>query len=353
MRETDTLDTFVDSSWYFLRFASQPGDRPFDPAEIAEWLPVEQYIGGIEHAILHLLYARFLTRALKHIGKVDISEPFASLFTQGMVTHETYSRIAGGREVFYSPGEVERTADGATLIADRKPLGVGRVIKMSKSKKNVVDPDEIVARYGADAIRWFMLSDSPPERDLPWSEAGIEGCARFVQRLWRLFGAYDPDADGTDEGLARAMHVAIAAIGEDIEALAFNKAVARIYELASAVEKAARSATRSEAIGALMLLIAPMMPHLAEEAWNRAGFEGLISHSDWPSFDPALLVQDEVTIAIQVKGKLRDTILVAKGLPDDELEALALASEKVQRSIDGASIRKVIVVPDRLVNIVA
>jgi len=353
LRETDTLDTFVDSSWYFLRFASQPADKPFDPAEIAKWLPVEQYIGGIEHAILHLLYARFWTRALKHIGLIDIAEPFASLFTQGMVTHETYSRSEGGREVFFSPGEVERSADGAILKDDGKPLTVGRVIKMSKSKKNVVDPDEIVAQYGADAIRWFMLSDSPPERDLPWSEAGIEGCARFVQRLWRIFGEYDAEATGEDKDLARKMHQAIAAVGTDIEALAFNKAVARIYELASAIEKAQPSAARSEAIAALMLLIAPMMPHLAEEAWQRAGFEELVSQSAWPEADPALLVDDEVTIAIQVKGKLRDTISVAKGLPNEELEALALASEKVQRSIDGAPVRKVIVVPDRLVNIVA
>ena len=353
LRETDTLDTFVDSSWYFLRFASQPDDRPFDPAEIDKWLPVEQYIGGIEHAILHLLYARFWTRALKLIGKIDIAEPFASLFTQGMVTHETYSRIEEGREVYFSPGEVERNAEGAILKADREPLAVGRVIKMSKSKKNVVDPDEIITQYGADAIRWFMLSDSPPERDLPWSEAGIEGCARFVQRLWRLFDEYDPDADGEDMDLARKIHQAIAAVGTDIEALAFNKAVARVYELASAVEKAVPSATRSEAIAALMLLVAPMMPHIAEEAWHRAGFEELISQSAWPLVDPALLVQDDVTIAIQVKGKLRDTIMVAKGLPNDELEALALASEKVQRSINGAPIRKVIVVPDRLVNIVA
>jgi leucyl-tRNA synthetase len=352
-RETDTLDTFVDSSWYFLRFASQPDDQPFDSAEIAKWLPVEQYIGGIEHAILHLLYARFWTRALKHIGRIDIAEPFASLFTQGMVTHETYSRIEGGREVYFSPGEVDRNAGGAKLVADRQPLAVGRVIKMSKSKKNVVDPDEIVAKYGADAIRWFMLSDSPPERDLPWSEAGIEGCARFVQRLWRLFDQYSPDANGEDMDLARRTHQTIAAVGEDIEALAFNKAVARVYELASAVEKATPSATRSEAISALMLLVAPMMPHLAEEAWHRAGFEELISQSAWPSVDSKMLAQDEVTIAIQVKGKLRDTIMVARGLPNDELEALAMASEKVQRSIDGAPVRKVIVVPDRLVNIVA
>ncbi|AIT80292.1 leucine--tRNA ligase [Novosphingobium pentaromativorans] len=353
-RETDTLDTFVDSSWYFLRFASQPGDRPFDPAKIAQWLPVEQYIGGIEHAILHLLYARFWTRALARIGKVEVKEPFASLFTQGMVTHETYERRnpENGQPVYFAPGDVERTAEGATLKADGAPVEIGRVIKMSKSKKNVVDPDEIVATYGADAIRWFMLSDSPPERDLPWSEAGIEGCARFVQRLWRLFGQYDASAEGEDKAVDRKAHQTVAAVAQDIESLGFNKAVARIYELTGVIEKAKPSASRSEAIRKVLLLVAPMMPHLAEEAFATFG-QGLVAEAAWPEVDPALLVEDEVTVAIQVKGKLRDTITVAKGTAKEELEALALASEKVQRALDGAEVRKVIVVPDRLVNLVA
>ena len=353
-RETDTLDTFVDSSWYFLRFASQPGDRPFDPAKIAQWLPVEQYIGGIEHAILHLLYARFWTRALARIGKVEVTEPFASLFTQGMVTHETYERKnpENGQPIYFAPGDVERTAEGATLKADGAPVEIGRVIKMSKSKKNVVDPDEIVATYGADAIRWFMLSDSPPERDLPWSEAGIEGCARFVQRLWRLFGQYDASAEGEDKAVDRKAHQTVAAVAQDIESLGFNKAVARIYELTGVIEKAKPSASRSEAIRKVLLLVAPMMPHLAEEAYAAFG-QGLVAEADWPEVDPALLVEDEVTVAIQVKGKLRDTITVAKGTAKEELEALALASEKVQRALDGAEVRKVIVVPDRLVNLVA
>ncbi len=353
-RETDTLDTFVNSSWYFLRFASQPADTPFDKAEIAQWLPVEQYIGGIEHAILHLLYARFWTRALAHIGLLEVQEPFASLFTQGMVTHETYERThpETGQPVYYGPGEVDRTADGAVLKADGAPVAIGRVIKMSKSKKNVVDPDEIVARYGADAVRWFMLSDSPPERDLPWSESGIEGCGRFVQRLWRVFGQFDAGAKGEDKALARKTHQTIAAVAEDIEALAFNKAVARIYELTSAVEKAPPSESRTEAIRTLVLLVAPMMPHLAEEAWARLEGASLIAEAEWPKVDPALLVEDEVTVAVQVQGKLRDTLTAPKGLPKEELEALALASEKVQRFLDGAQVRKVIVVPDRLVNIV-
>ena len=353
-RETDTLDTFVDSSWYFLRFASQPEDRPFDPEEIKRWMPVEQYIGGIEHAILHLLYARFWTRALARIGKIEVTEPFGSLFTQGMVTHETYERRnpENGQPVFYSPTEVERSSDGATLKADGAPVEVGRVIKMSKSKKNVVDPDEIVAKYGADAIRWFMLSDSPPERDLPWSEAGIEGCARFVQRLWRLFGQYDAAAVGEDKALDRKAHQTVHAVASDIEALGFNKAVARIYELTGAIEKAAPSASRSATIRKVLLLVAPMMPHLAEEAHARFGTD-LIADEAWPEVDPALLVDDEVTVAIQVKGKLRDTLTVAKGTPKEDLERLALASEKVQRALEGAEVKKVIVVPDRLVNLVA
>ncbi|WP_374283710.1 leucine--tRNA ligase [Novosphingobium sp.] len=355
VRETDTLDTFVDSSWYFLRFASQPGDRPFDPEVVKKWLPVEQYIGGIEHAILHLLYARFWTRALAHIGLIDVKEPFASLFTQGMVTHETYSRVdpGNGQPIYFSPAEIERGADAATLKADGQPVEVGRVIKMSKSKKNVVDPDDIIATYGADAVRWFMLSDSPPERDLPWSEAGIEGCARFVQRLWRLFGQYDPAATGEDKALDRKRDQTVHAIGEDIAALGFNKAVARIYELTGVIDKAAPSASRSAAIRTLLLLAAPMMPHLAEEAWAVIGGEGLVADAAWPPVDPALLVEDEVTVAIQVLGKLRDTVTVPKGLPREELEALALASEKVQRALDGKAVKKVIVVPDRLVNLVA
>ena len=357
-RETDTLDTFVDSSWYFIRFASQPGDQPFDRETVEKWMPVAQYIGGVEHAILHLLYARFWTRALKRIGKLDIAEPFTGLFTQGMVTHETYSREQGEGlpPLFFSPGEVDRTADGATLTADGLAVEVGRVIKMSKSKKNVVDPDEIIEQYGADAVRWFMLSDSPPERDLPWTEAGIEGAWRFVNRLWRLFGQLDRNATGEDKPLDRKLHQTIDGVAKDIEALSFNKAVAKIYEFANAVEKAAPSASRTNAIRALALLVAPMTPHLAEEAWAEFGADmgeaGLIADAAWPPVDPALLVDDEVTVAVQVQGKLRDTLTVAKGTPKDELERMALTSAKIVRTLDGATPKKVIVVPDRLVNLV-
>ncbi len=367
-RETDTLDTFVDSSWYFLRFASQPDDRPFDPDVVRKWLPVTQYIGGVEHAILHLLYARFWTRALASIGKLDFAEPFESLFTQGMVTHETYSSkhfsMAGpldddGQPIpqitYYSPDEIERNQDGAFLIDGGKELDIGRVEKMSKSKKNVVDPDPIIEQYGADAVRFFMLSDSPPERDLPWSEAGIEGSWRFVQRLWRLFlsvtGAADsPDVE--DKALQRKLHQTIAGVAQDVEALSFNKAVAKIFELVNLIEKSPPSADRDNAIRALARIVAPMVPHIAEEAWALLGETGLIANAPWPEVDESLLVEDEVTIAVQVRGKLRDTLTAAKGSNKQHLEELALASEKVQRAIDGAEIKKVIVVPDRLVNIV-
>ena len=348
-RETDTLDTFVDSSWYFLRFASQPGDKPFDRAEVDQWLPVSQYIGGIEHAILHLLYARFWTRALKHIGKLDFAEPFKGLFTQGMVTHETYRAGDGS---WLSPDEVRRDGDDWIHVESGKPVALGRVEKMSKSKKNTVDPEPIVDKYGADAVRWFMLSDSPPERDLEWSEAGIEGAARFVQRVWKLASA-PAAAGGDDLALRKKVHRTVAAVGDAIEALQFNKSVAAVYELTSAIEKAPPGADRDAAIRTLLLLVAPGAPHLAEEAWAMRGEEGMIAQAPWPEFDPTLLVDDEVTLAIQVNGKLRDTVQAARGLDRGAAEALALALPKIQAQLGGAEPRKVIVVPDRLVNIVA
>jgi leucyl-tRNA synthetase len=342
-RETDTLDTFVDSSWYFIRFASQPADRPFDKAAAERWLPVDQYIGGVEHAILHLLYARFWTRALRRLGMLDLAEPFQGLFTQGMVTHLTY-RDADGNWLLPEEAEAAEAA-GEAVVA-------GRIEKMSKSKKNVIPPEPIVAQYGADALRWFLLSDSPPERDLQWTDAGIEGAWRFVQRLWRLASA-EAGGEGKDETLERKLHQSIAQMGANIEALAFNKAVANIYELANAIEKAAPSASRTAAIRTMLHLVAPMVPHVAEEAWAAAGHNGLIADAAWPEADPALLVEDEVTIAIQVNGKLRDTIRAAKGAAREELEALAVENANVQRILAGAAPRKVIVVPDRLVNVVA
>ncbi len=367
-RETDTLDTFVNSSWYFIRFASQPGNMPFDKAEAEAWLPVGQYIGGVEHAILHLLYARFWTRALQRIGRLDVSEPFKGLFTQGMVTHETYRAtkavmnlkgdpfIQDGVPVTESfwvgPDEVLEKDGALVWSADGSPIEIGRIEKMSKSKKNTVDPMPMFDQFGADAVRWFMLSDSPPERDLPWSEAGIEGTWRFVNRIWRLFDSLGASG-GEDKVLDKILHRAIAGIGADIEALAFNKAVAKTHELVNAIEKAPPSASRNTAVRTLAKLISPMLPHLAEEAWAHFGESGLISKQAWPRADLSLLVEANATIAIQINGKLRETLLVAKGTDKATLEALALASDKIIRSLAGSRPKKVIVVPDRLVNIVA
>ena len=348
-RETDTLDTFVDSSWYFIRFASQPQDRPFDPAVVARWLPVGQYIGGVEHAILHLLYARFWTRALQRIGMLDVAEPFAGLFTQGMVTHATY-RTADGRWLF--PEEVEEREGRLVEAATGAAVESGRIEKMSKSKRNVVDSDSMADQYGADATRWFLLSDSPPERDLEWSQNGIEGAWRFVNRVWRLVTSAG-GAEGADPALARRQARAVAGVAEDIEALAFNKAVAKLYEFVGAIEKAPPSADRNAAVRVLVALVAPMIPHLAEEAWERLGGTGLVADAEWPGFDPTLLVEDEVTIAVQINGKLRDTLTVARGEARETLEAKALAAPNVVRLLNGAAPRKVIVVPDRLVNLVA
>jgi len=349
LRETDTLDTFVDSSWYFIRFASEPADKPFDQAEAEKWLPVDQYIGGVEHAILHLLYARFWTRALNRLGRLGMSEPFKGLFTQGMVTHETYRAGDGS---WLSPNEVKRQGDDWVHIESGAPVSLGRIEKMSKSKRNTIDPEPIIARFGADAVRWFMLSDSPPERDLEWSESGIEGASRFVQRVWKL-ATSDSAAEGVDETLARKLHRTIAAVSEALDGLQFNKAVAQLYELTSAVEKAEPSQTRSQAIRILVRLAAPATPHLSEEAWAALGETGMVVDAPWPEFDPAMLVEDQVTLAVQVNGKLRDTLHAPRGLDRAAAEALALASEKVQRQLGGNAPRKVIVVPDRLVNIVA
>ena len=297
------------------------------------------------------------------MGKLSIKEPFKGLFTQGMVTHPTYSvthidtdHRGGVIKRWLSPDEVEWQSDRKGRYLAERGLGnrvdIGRIEKMSKSKRNTVDPEPILDRYGADAVRWFMLSDSPPERDLEWSEASIEGAARFVQRVWRLAMA-PAGGEGHDVTLDKKVARATAAVGEAIEGLQFNKSVAAVYELTAAVEKAKPSASRDAAIRTLLLLVAPGAPHLAEEAWAARGESGMIADAAWPDFDPALLVDDEVTIAVQVNGKLRDTLVAPRGLPRDEAEARALASPKVQSQLGGNPPRKVIVVPDRLVNIVA
>ncbi|AEI38521.1 MAG: leucine--tRNA ligase [Zymomonas mobilis subsp. pomaceae] len=348
-RETDTLDTFVDSSWYFIRFASQPSDQPFDKKIAEKWLPVGQYIGGVEHAILHLLYARFWTRALQSIGRLDIKEPFTGLFTQGMVTHETYKDAEGH---WLAPEQIHKNEEGILLTTEGGPVNVGRVEKMSKSKKNVVDPAPILDQYGADAVRWFMLSDSPPERDLAWTESGIEGCWRFMQRLWRVSAFALDKTSGEDRDLLRRLHCAIKDIGTAIEDLSFNKAVAKIHDLVNAIEKAKPSASRREASRILLRLVAPMVPHLAEEAWDILQEDGFVAETSWPDFDPAMTIEDEIVIAVQVNGKLRDTLTVSRTTSKDELEKLATSSAKVIKMLDGKSPKKVIVVPNRLVNLV-
>ena len=360
VRDTDTLDTFADSSWYFIRFTNPDADDPVDRKAADYWMPVDQYIGGIEHAILHLLYARFFTRALKKLGQVKVEEPFAGLFTQGMVCHETYKDADGN---WVSPEEIEKQ-DGKVVLRDSgAEVTVGPSEKMSKSKKNVIAPEAIIEEYGADTIRWFMLSDTPPERDIEWTDAGAEGCWRFVQRVWRLVteGAALPPAgtpvSGDDEvskSLRQATHRAIAAVTEHLEHLRFNSAVAQLYTLANAIgaaEKAAPS-VRREALEALVLLSAPMMPHLAESCWQELGHKKLVAETAWPKYDPALTASDSVTLPIQVNGKRRGEISMPKNADAKEVEAAALKDEAVIRALEGKTPKKVIVVPNRIVNIV-
>ncbi len=357
-RETDTFDTFVDSSWYFARFCSPRDEIPMDRAAVDYWLPVDQYIGGIEHAILHLLYSRFYTRGLKETGHVSVKEPFAGLFTQGMVCHETYQAPDG---TWLNPEEISRTEDGALIrSATGEPVSVGRVEKMSKSKKNVVDPGSIIDAYGADTARWFMLSDSPPERDMEWTTAGVEGAWRFAQRLWRMLGEALPGLNGAEAAneagaaLRRATHKTIAAVTEDIEQFHFNKGVARIYEFANAINehKSADAGARREAFETLVKLIGPMMPHLAEEMWAALGKQGLLAEAPWPEADPALAQDNLVTIAVQVGGKLRATLSLARDAAKEAVEQAALANDNVRKAIDGRPVRKVVVVPNRVVNVV-
>ncbi len=364
VRDTDTLDTFADSSWYFARFTDPSADAPVNKDAANYWLPVDQYIGGIEHAILHLLYARYFTRAMSKLGMVKAAEPFAALFTQGMVTHETYSLGSGGNGAWISPDEVEKR-DGKAFHKDTgEAVEIGPTIKMSKSKKNVVAPEPIIDAYGADTIRWFMLSDTPPERDIEWTDAGAEGCWRFVQRVWRLaseaqgLSAPGTPASADDEAsksLRQATHKAIAAVTDHLEHLRFNSAVAQLYTLANALGAAdkANPSVRREALEGLVLLSAPMMPHLAESCWQALGHTKLVAETAWPKYDPALTASDSVTIAIQVNGKRRGEITVAKNTGNKDVEAAALADESVKRAMEGKPPKKVIVVPNRIVNIVA
>ena len=355
-RETDTCDTFVDSSWYFARFCSPHADAPVTRAAVDAWLPVDQYIGGIEHAILHLLYSRFFTRAMTATGHVSIAEPFAGLFTQGMVTHESY-KGADGRWLY--PEEVERRDGNVAVVrGTNEPVTVGRVEAMSKSRRNTVDPGAIIARYGADTARWFILSDNPPERDMEWSEAGAAGASRFVQRLWRLAqNLAEADAPDAAAGrkLHRQTHRAIAAVTDAWEGFAFNVAVARLHELANAIAEASAAPleARREALATLLRLAAPAMPHLAEELHAQlVPGAGLVAQLLWPEADPALLVADTATLAVQVLGKLRATIEVPLDATDEQVFALAEAEENVIRAIAGQPVRKRIHVKGRVVNLV-
>jgi leucyl-tRNA synthetase len=370
LRETDTLDTFVDSSWYFARFCSPFNDQPVDRAAVDYWLSVDQYVGGIEHAILHLLYSRFFIRAMKRCGHIGIEEPIDGLFTQGMVCHETYADPEGR---WLYPEEVDFSAEGRPVVAaSGAPVTIGRSQSMSKSKKNVIDPSSIIEQYGADTARWFMLSDSPPERDLEWTDAGIAGAWRFTQRLWRLFeesleilppparDASAPDfASLGDEAqsLRAACHKMLAAITDDIERFRFNRAVARIYEFTKTISRFklrrdGDEAALREGLEILLQVVAPMMPHVAEELWRMMGHEVMLADTRWPEVEDALLVEEVVTIGVQVGGKLRGAIEMAPDADEAAVREAALNLANVRQAIGGRDIRKVIVVPNRIVNVV-
>ncbi len=373
LRETDTMDTFVDSSWYFARFTAPWADDPTVQSAANAWLPVDQYIGGIEHAILHLLYSRFFTRAMRKTGHLDIDEPFKGLFTQGMVVHETYKEPGGS---WIEPAQVRIEGEGdtrkAVLVDTGAQIAIGPIEKMSKSKKNVVDPDDIIASYGADTARWFMLSDSPPDRDVIWTEAGVEGAHRFVQRIWRLLGDVAPllanaqpaaGRSGPALAISKAAHKTVKAVGEDIEKLAFNKAVARLYEFINAISQpfadVAAGSSDDETVAAcrqaaemLVIMFAPMMPHLAEECWSAIGSSAMVAEQPWPHYDPALVTENEVTLPVQINGKKRGDLTIARDADNAAVEAAVLALDLVQKALEGKPPRKVIVVPQRIVNVV-
>jgi leucyl-tRNA synthetase len=380
-RDTDTMDTFVDSSWYFIRFTDPWNDKSPTTLKCVDgpngWMPVNQYIGGIEHAILHLLYSRFFTRAMRITGHLnEVDEPFEGMFTQCMVVHETYRLGSGPNARWVQPIEVKvEEVDGkrsASLIADGTPVEIGPIEKMSKSKKNVVDPEDILSSYGADTARWFMLSDSPPERDVIWTEAGVEGAHRFVQRIWRLVSEAAPalrdvSAKAGEEGEAAAIskvaHKTVKAVGEDIDRLSFNKAVARLYELVNAIQApaaafaggkgdAAVAPALREAIEMLVVMIAPMMPHLAEECWETLGGDGFVANRRWPEFDPALTVDNDVVYPVQINGKKRGDLTIARDADQGTVEKAVLDLDFVTKALDGKQPRKVIVVPQRIVNVV-
>ncbi|UWM81333.1 leucine--tRNA ligase [Rhizobium sp. SRDI969] len=375
-RETDTMDTFVDSSWYFTRFTAPWEDKPTDPEAANRWLPVDQYIGGIEHAILHLLYSRFFTRAMRETGHVAATEPFKGLFTQGMVVHETYSRGAGASREWVAPADIRiDELDGkrrAFLLTNNEEVAIGSIEKMSKSKKNVVDPDDIIASYGADTARFFVLSDSPPERDVIWSEAGVEGAHRFTQRLWRLISeaadalstvAPAPATDGEALSISQAAHKTLKAVQNDYDKLWFNKAVARIYELVNALaapmtkvavgegDATYRAAVR-DAAEILIQLVSPMTPHLAEECWAALGNEGLLARASWPQYDETLVIENDVVLPVQINGKKRAELTISRDADQNAVTDAVLDLDAVKNALNGQAPKKIIVVPQRIVNIV-
>ena len=361
VREQDTFDTFFESSWYFLRFADPHHPEGFSREAAAYWMPVDQYIGGVEHAVLHLLYSRFFMRALRDTGYLEMDEPFAGLMTQGMVCHQTF-RDSDGKWLF--PTEVERDGAGWKQLETGGDVKAGRIEKMSKSKRNVVDPELIISKYGADTARLFMLSDSPPERDMEWTESGVEGASRFLKRLYRM--AADPalakaggalPTEGAGGDLVRATHRAIDAMSGDIEGFRFNKAVAQLYTLANAIgdvkgDDDASAAARRFGIVTLTRLIYPMAPHIAEEMWQALGHDTMLAVTAWPEADPALLTEDSIEIGVQVNGKLRDTVSLPHDAEEDDARATALASAGVIRYLEGREPRKVIVVKNRIINVV-
>jgi len=356
-RETDTMDTFVDSSWYFARFTAPRAATPTNAADAEYWMNVDQYIGGIEHAILHLLYSRFFARAMHICGHLPETaiEPFDALFTQGMVTHEIYvTRDERDRPVYHLPDDIVWHESGARLGATGEPVQVIPSAKMSKSKKNVVDPTKIIAQYGADTARWFMLSDSPPERDVEWTAAGAEAAAKHLARVHRLAAdVAEGPAEGDDPDLERALHKTIHDVTMGIESFGFNAAIARLYAFANTLAKARPGTeTRRRAVRVLGQLMSPMTPHLAEEIWHMLGGAGLVAEAPWPQADPALLVEDTVTLPIQINGKRKSEISVPKDLAKDEVEKRVLADDAVVKALAGGAPKKLIVVPGRIVNVV-
>jgi leucyl-tRNA synthetase len=358
-RETDTMDTFVDSSWYYARFTAPRATTPTVREEADYWMNVDQYIGGIEHAILHLLYSRFFARAMQitgHLPKRAI-EPFDALFTQGMVTHAIYKTTsADGRPVYHYPEEVDLQEGRGYLKKGGAEVEIVPSAKMSKSKNNVVDPVNIVREFGADTARWFVLSDSPPERDVEWTASGAEATSKHLARVYRIVFDISEMPDGMGEGddeLLRAMHKTIDEVTKGVESFGFNAAIAKLYAFTNTLQKSAAGGTaKKAAAAALAQLMSPMTPHLSEEMWAILGGKGLVTAARWPEVDPAMLIDDTVTLPIQVNGKRRGEIVVPKDLPKEEVEKLVLADQAVVRALDGAAPKKIIVVPGRIVNLV-